>query len=101
MPVIAKSDTLTDDEITEYRALLRAEFDRARIAIVDFDAARVDGRFPPPHVHFLFELTNQPPPRSDQSAAWEALRTGLCFRPADSHADTSNSTTRRRTLGRS
>ena len=39
VPVIAKSDTLTDDEITEYRALLRAEFDRARIAIVDFDAA--------------------------------------------------------------
>ena len=39
VPVIAKSDTLTDEEITEYRALLRAEFDRARIAIVDFDAA--------------------------------------------------------------
>ena len=37
IPVIAKSDTLTDDEIAEYRSLLRREFEAAKITVVDFD----------------------------------------------------------------
>lgn len=37
VPIIAKADTLTDDEISEYRALLKTTFEQERIKVYDFD----------------------------------------------------------------
>ncbi|CAJ1940022.1 unnamed protein product [Cylindrotheca closterium] len=43
VPIIAKADTLTDDEISEYRALLKKTLEKEQIQVYDFDSIEMDG----------------------------------------------------------